>query len=228
LIEPDGDKKKIRVTIEEPMKLSPGGRIIIDKGQPIPVPYLACLSNRCLAEVEADPDMISKMKQGEALDIQAVTVTNQVVSFPLPLQEFKRANEGPTSDPNSVDEEWRKIFVNFGEGKEWNSGLYRGAPGAQLLYSPWLKQCSKGSETNAKQDCITGRSAFSEAGLPMLSVALIEPNGDNNDFIGAKVLLRLVDQSQLAARYGVTQILVEQDFRHTRKTNKKAPNGRRR
>jgi invasion protein IalB len=109
LIEPDGEKKLLRVTVPEPVALAPGTRIIVDQGQPMPVPYFTCLRNGCIAEVEAVPDMITKFKSGQTLFVQAVVLTNQVVSLPLPLADFKKVNEGPPSDPKVVEDQQKKL-----------------------------------------------------------------------------------------------------------------------
>jgi invasion protein IalB len=109
LIEPDGDKKILRVTVPEPVALAPGTRVIVDQGQPTSVPYLTCLRNGCIAEVEAIPDMITKFKSGQTLFVQAVVLTNQVVSLPLPLADFKKVNEGPPADPKVVEDQQKKL-----------------------------------------------------------------------------------------------------------------------
>jgi invasion protein IalB len=109
LIEPDGDKKILRVTVPEPVALAPGTRVIVDQGQPTAVPYLTCLRNGCIAEVEAVPDMITKFKSGQTLFVQAVVLTNQVVSLPLPLADFKKVNEGPPADPKVIEDQQKKL-----------------------------------------------------------------------------------------------------------------------
>jgi invasion protein IalB len=109
LIEPDGEKKILRVTVPEPVALAPGTRLIVDQGQPTPVPYLTCLRNGCIAEVEAVPDMITKFKSGQTLFVQAVVLTNQIVSLPLPLADFKKVNEGPAADPKVVEDQQKKL-----------------------------------------------------------------------------------------------------------------------
>ena len=109
LIEPDGDKKILRVTVPEPVALAPGTRVVVDQGQPTSVPYLTCLRNGCIAEVEAVPDMITKFKSGQTLFVQAVVLTNQVVSLPLPLADFKKINEGPPADPKLVEDQQKKL-----------------------------------------------------------------------------------------------------------------------
>jgi invasion protein IalB len=109
LIEPDGDKKILRVTVPEPVALAPGTRVIVDQGQPTAVPYLTCVRNGCIAETEAIPDMITKFKSGQTLFVQAVVLTNQIVSLPMPLADFKKVNEGPPSDPKVVEDQQKKL-----------------------------------------------------------------------------------------------------------------------
>lgn len=109
LIEPDGDKKILRVTVPEPVALAPGTRVIIDQGQPTPVPYLTCVRNGCIAEIEAVPDMVTKFKSGQTLFVQAVVLTNQIVSLPMPLADFKKVNEGPPADPKVVEDQQKKL-----------------------------------------------------------------------------------------------------------------------
>jgi len=48
----------------------------------------------------------------------------------------------------------------------------------QLIYAPWTKFCLKGQETGAKQVCFTGKDARTEAGVPVVAAALIEPEGE--------------------------------------------------
>jgi invasion protein IalB len=48
----------------------------------------------------------------------------------------------------------------------------------QLFFTPWVKVCGKGQEANAKQTCITSISSHTETGLPTVSAALIEKEGD--------------------------------------------------
>ncbi|MFY9700019.1 MAG: invasion associated locus B family protein, partial [Rhodoplanes sp.] len=48
----------------------------------------------------------------------------------------------------------------------------------QLIYSPWAKFCGKGKEPNAKEVCFTGKDARTEAGVPVIAAALIEPEGE--------------------------------------------------
>jgi len=72
----------------------------------------------------------------------------------------------------------------------------------QLIYSPWAKFCNKAPDPNAKQVCFTGRDARTEAGVPVVAAALIEPEGE------PKKILRITLPSPLQLQYG-TRIVID-------------------
>jgi invasion protein IalB len=109
LVEPDGEKKILRVTVPEPVALPPGTRVIVDQGQPVNVPFFTCFQNGCMAEFEATPDLLAKMKSGQNLYVQAFALNNQVVSVPVALGDFKKINEGPPADQKTVETEQKKV-----------------------------------------------------------------------------------------------------------------------
>ena len=41
--------------------------------------------------------------------IQAMSLQNQIVSYPLALADFAKANEGPPTDPKAYEEQQRKM-----------------------------------------------------------------------------------------------------------------------
>ena len=68
LIEPQGEDKKIlRVTLPLGMQLVHGTRVIVDQNQPMTAPYVICFTNGCMADYEANAEMIGKMKKGQGL-----------------------------------------------------------------------------------------------------------------------------------------------------------------
>jgi invasion protein IalB len=109
LIEPEGEKKLFRITVPEPVIMPPGLRLVVDQGQPAQGVYITCLRGSCLSDLEATPDMLTKMKSGQSLFVQVVTLSNQVAAFPLPLGDFKKVNEGPATDPKVVEAEQKKL-----------------------------------------------------------------------------------------------------------------------
>lgn len=47
----------------------------------------------------------------------------------------------------------------------------------QLMYSPWMKVCGKGQDTNNKQVCVLTKDGRLENGMPVAVVQLFEPEG---------------------------------------------------
>ncbi len=110
LIEPEGETKKIlRVTLPLGMQLIHGTRVIIDQNQPMTAPYVICFTNGCMADYEANPDMIGRMKKGQGLVVQAINSTGQPISLVLPLADFAKAYDGPPTDPKVFEEQQKKL-----------------------------------------------------------------------------------------------------------------------
>jgi invasion protein IalB len=110
LIEPEGQERKVlRVTLPLGMQLVHGTRVIIDQNQPMTAPYVICFTNGCMADYEANADMIAKMKKGQGIIVQAINSTGQPISLALPLADFAKAYDGPPTDPKVFEEQQRKL-----------------------------------------------------------------------------------------------------------------------
>jgi invasion protein IalB len=110
LIEPEGGPKKLfRITLPNPLLLQYGTRVIVDQQPPMTAPFITCFANGCMADYEATDDLIGKLKHGEMLTIQAVNVAGAAISFPLPLVDFAKANEGPSTDAKVFVEQQRPL-----------------------------------------------------------------------------------------------------------------------
>jgi len=110
LIEPEGEPKKVlRVTLPLGMQLVHGTRVIIDQNQPLTAPYFLCIPNGCMADYDATPDMITKLKSGQSLVVQAINMTAQPMSLVLPLADFAKAYDGPPTDPKVFEEQQKKL-----------------------------------------------------------------------------------------------------------------------
>jgi invasion protein IalB len=110
LIEPEGQERKIlRVTLPLGMQLAHGTRVIIDQSQPLTAPYVICFTNGCMADYEANADMIGKLKKGQGIVIQAINSTGQPISLAMPLADFAKAYDGPPTDPKVFEEQQKKL-----------------------------------------------------------------------------------------------------------------------
>jgi invasion protein IalB len=104
LIETAGESKKLlRVTVPSPVQMQFGTRLIFDKEPPISGAFFTCFANGCMADYEATPDLIGKLKSGQMMQIQAINLASNAISFPLPLidqsgNSFRKAYEGPPTD----------------------------------------------------------------------------------------------------------------------------------
>jgi invasion protein IalB len=108
LVDPDKDAKKLRVSLPLGMQLPPGTRIVVDQQQPIRSPYLICLSDGCIAEFDASTDLISRLKKGKQLAIQAVNAGGQAIAINLPLDGFAKVVDGPPTDMSAFEAGQRK------------------------------------------------------------------------------------------------------------------------
>jgi invasion protein IalB len=110
LIEPEGQERKIlRVTLPLGMQLVHGTRVIIDQNQPATAPYVICFTNGCMADYEANADMVGKLKKGQGLVVQGINSTGQPISLTLPLADFAKAYDGPPTDPKEFEAQQRKL-----------------------------------------------------------------------------------------------------------------------
>jgi invasion protein IalB len=108
LIEAEGERKSLTVMVPVGVVLAKGARITIDQDQPIGSPFSTCFTNGCMAQFEASNDTIAKLKAGQSLLVQAVALPNLVMNMALPLSDFKKANEGPPTDPKVAEEQQKK------------------------------------------------------------------------------------------------------------------------
>jgi invasion protein IalB len=75
VIEPEGEQGKLfRVALPSPLQLQHGARLIIDKEPAISTTFSKCFASACMADYEATPELLSKLKKGQLLQIQATSL----------------------------------------------------------------------------------------------------------------------------------------------------------
>jgi invasion protein IalB len=77
------------------------------------------------------------------------------------------------------------------------------AAAPQLIFSPWVKLCNKDSDPNAKRVCVTVKDGRVESGLLVVSVAIIEMDGEQ------RKLMRMSLPYGVALAHG-TRMIVDQ------------------
>jgi invasion protein IalB len=78
-----------------------------------------------------------------------------------------------------------------------------GADQPQLMYSPWMKVCGKGPDTNNKQVCVITKDGRLENGMPVAVVQLFEPEGEQK-------VLRVTVPLGMQLQHG-TRMLIDQE-----------------
>jgi invasion protein IalB len=109
LIEPQGEPRKLfRITVPNQLQIQSGTRVIVDQQPPLAGPFYTCFTDGCMADYEATPDLIVKLKHGQMLTIQAINLAGAIMNFPMPLVDFAKVNEGPPTDPKVFEEQQKK------------------------------------------------------------------------------------------------------------------------
>ena len=114
LIEPEGiPQKLLRITLPLGMALQAGTRVIVDQGQPLNAPFVVCLPNGCMADIEASAELVGKLKKGQGLVVQGFHMQRGALTLNVPLAEFAKANEGPPMDQKTYEERQRKLEEEY-------------------------------------------------------------------------------------------------------------------
>jgi invasion protein IalB len=114
LIEPEGiPQKLLRITLPLGMALQAGTRVIVDQGQPMNAPFVVCLPNGCMADIEASAELVGELKKGQGLVVQAIHMQRGALTLNVPLAEFAKANQGPPMDQKTYEERQRKLEEEY-------------------------------------------------------------------------------------------------------------------
>jgi len=115
IFEKDGDPHKLlRLTMPYGVVLQPGTRLIIDQDAPQTAPYVTCLppetqQGGCIADYEATPELIAKLKKGQRIVAQAIHANSGPMSPVLDLKDFAKVYDGPPTDPKQIAETQTKL-----------------------------------------------------------------------------------------------------------------------
>jgi invasion protein IalB len=128
-------------------------------------------------------ELIGRLKNGQALVVQAIDSRGQPISLSLPLADFAKANSGPPSTNAKLFRELKEQLPQRGTQAPGELPLKQ-KNGQQLVYSPWTRFC-KTEDGHAEQVCFTGKDGRIGLGPVMIAAVLIEPES------GAKKTLRV-------------------------------------
>ena len=115
IIEMDGEAKKLlRMSLPYGVALTHGTRLIVDQQPPATAPFVTCLPpvvppGGCIADYEANADMIGRMKKSQILTVQAIHMNGQAMSPQLDMKDFAKAYDGPPTDPKEFEKQQSKL-----------------------------------------------------------------------------------------------------------------------
>ena len=112
IIEMDGEAKKVlQVTLPPGVLLPRGTRVVVDQDEPSAIvgSFLVCANGGCIAQLEANADIVNKLKKGQNLYVQAYNMAQNVMTLSLPLGDFAKAYDGPPTDPKELEEKNKKL-----------------------------------------------------------------------------------------------------------------------
>jgi invasion protein IalB len=105
-----GDDRRIaRFLLPVALMLTPGFRLIIDKGEPVQGHFAICFPNGCFAEAELHGPEIANLKKAQTVSIQVRNQVNNEVTFVVPMKDFAAAFDGPAIDPKVLQQQQQEL-----------------------------------------------------------------------------------------------------------------------
>jgi invasion protein IalB len=93
LIEREGDPvARLQMFVPPGSFLQPGIKLTVDKGAPMQIPYVICLSNGCVAGSVANAALIRDLESGQMLALETVNSNVVGVTNSIPLNEFAKVH----------------------------------------------------------------------------------------------------------------------------------------
>jgi invasion protein IalB len=134
IIEVDGEARKLlRISLPYGVALQQGTRLLVDQAPVATGPFVTCLPpvvppGGCIADYEANADLIGKMKKAQTLTIQALHMNGQWMYPALDLKDFAKAYDGPPTDPKVWEEQQKKLHEELQKRAEEARKRLEGQP----------------------------------------------------------------------------------------------------
>jgi invasion protein IalB len=112
LMEMEGEPRKIlQIMLPLGILLPRGTRVLIDNDEQgaMVLPIVVCAGGGCMAQIDANADLVNKLKNGRSLFVQAYSMQQAVFTLALPLTDFAKAYDGPATDPKDVEAQNKKL-----------------------------------------------------------------------------------------------------------------------
>jgi invasion protein IalB len=191
----------LRVRVPLAMQLILGTRVVVDSHPPLQAPYIRCTVDGCISQYELTAELRQLLRTGQNLIVQAVDSNGAPLSFPIPLAGFADASDGAPTDTAGVDTRDlpapQKLLL---------AKTSLDASGSRLVYRPWTKVCTKGSNPGATRVCFTAKEGRRASGERVVSAMLLEPDGDPKRLL--RITLPLDLEINRGVRIGVDKFLI--------------------
>jgi invasion protein IalB len=105
IIDQQGGKSALRVTLPPGTQQALGMQLTVDDKVLQRSPDLSCSERGCVSNYEADPQIVSSMRAGEKLQVQAVSQSGTPLIATLPLAGFAEAYDGPPSTQAEIEQQ---------------------------------------------------------------------------------------------------------------------------
>jgi invasion protein IalB len=116
--------------------LSPGFRVIPEKGEPIPGRFAFCLPQGCFAEAELGVASINALKKSSTASVVVRNQGNNEVTFNIPMKDFAAAYDGPPMDPKVVEQQNQELQRQLEEKARQQREQLEKQSGAQPTPAP--------------------------------------------------------------------------------------------
>jgi invasion protein IalB len=97
----EGEKQQtllVRLPTAIALAIPAGVQIRVDDNKPVMLQYTLCYATSCQAETQMTPDLMNEFRNGKQLVVAAVNLERKAIGFPVPLEGFAKAYDGPPVD----------------------------------------------------------------------------------------------------------------------------------
>ncbi len=89
--------------------LSPGFRLLPEKGEPVAGRFAFCLPQGCFAEAELGVAAINALRKSSTASVVVRNQGNSEVTFNFPMKDFGAAYDGPPMDPKVIEQQNQEL-----------------------------------------------------------------------------------------------------------------------
>lgn len=116
--------------------LSPGFRLLPEKGEPIPGRFAFCLPQGCFAEAELGNAGLNALKKSSAASVVVRNQANSEVTFTFPMKDFAGAYDGAPMDPKVIEQQNQELQRQLEEKARQQREQLEKQSGAQPTPAP--------------------------------------------------------------------------------------------